>query len=205
MERFNALGRGTQIMLGAGVLFLISTFFNWQSVDIGVAEVGQNAWNGFWGMVMGLLAIILVAWLVARVAGVEIPLPVSAALIGIVLAVLIFLFALIKALTDDFASSWAWIGVVLAALIVVGAVLEVQAAGGVDALRAEATSLGGSAGAGTNAPEAAGAGAAPGPAPTPPAAPVAEATPAATEAGTAADVAASEAERADDSTENRTP
>jgi hypothetical protein len=144
MERFNALSRGAQIMLVAGVLFLISTFFNWQSVDLGVTDVGQSAWHGFWGVVMGLLTIVLIAWLVARLAGVDIPIPVSAALIGIVLAVLIFLCALIKALTDDFVSSWAWIGVVLAALIVVGAALEVQAAGGIDALRSEATSFGSS-------------------------------------------------------------
>lgn len=194
MERFNALGRGAQIMLAAGVLFLISTFFNWQSVDIGVADVGQSAWNGFWGVVMGLLAIVLVAWLAARVAGLDLPIPVSAALIGIVLAVVIFLFALIKALTDDFVSGWAWVGVVLAALIVVGAALEVQAAGGVDALRAETSSFGGSGAGGSStaaassaAPEAAGAAAAPGPASDPPAAPVAEATPAATEAEAAAE------------------
>ena len=144
MERFNALGRGAQIMLGAGVLFLISTFFNWQSVDLGPTDVGQNAWHGFWGVVMGLLAIVLIAWLGARLAGVDVPVPLSAALIGIVLAVLIFLLALIKALTDDFASSWAWIGVVLAALIVVGGALAVQAAGGIDALRTEASGLGSS-------------------------------------------------------------
>lgn len=144
MERFNALGRGAQIMLVAGVLFLISTFFNWQSVDLGPTDVGQSAWHGFWGVVMGLLAVVLVAWLVARLVGVDIPVPFSAALIGLVLAVLIFLFALIKVLTDDFVSSWAWVGVVLAALIVVGAVLEMQAAGGMDALRTEASSFGSS-------------------------------------------------------------
>jgi hypothetical protein len=137
MDRFNALGRGAQLMLAAGVLFLISTFFNWQEVEVGPIEVGQSAWHGFWGVVMGLLAIVLIAWLIARVAGVDIPIPFSAALISAVLAVLIFVFALIKVLTDDFVSTWAWIGLILAALIVVGAWLEVQAAGGMDALRSE--------------------------------------------------------------------
>ena len=33
MERFNALGRGTQIMLVSSVLLLIVSFFNWQEVD----------------------------------------------------------------------------------------------------------------------------------------------------------------------------
>lgn len=141
MERFNALGRGAQIMLASGVLFLISTFFNWQSVDVGPVEVGQSAWHGFWGVVMGLLAIVLIAWLVARVAGLEIPIPFSAALVAGALAVLIFVFALIKVLTDDFTSAWAWIGLVLAAIIVVGAWLEVQAAGGVNAMRSEVSSM----------------------------------------------------------------
>jgi hypothetical protein len=141
MERFNALGRGAQIMLVSGVLFLISTFFNWQSVDVGPVEVGQSAWHGFWGVVMGLLAIVLIAWLVARVAGLEIPIPFSAALVSAGLAVLIFLFALIKVLTDEFTSTWAWIGLVLAAIIVVGAWLEIQAAGGMDALRTEVSSM----------------------------------------------------------------
>ena len=141
MDRLNALGRGAQLMLAAGVLFLISTFFNWQEVEVGPIEVGQSAWHGFWGVVMGLLAIVLIAWLVARVAGIDIPIPFSAALISAALAVLIFLFALIKVLTDDFVSAWAWIGLVLAALIVIGAWLEVQAAGGVDALRTETSTM----------------------------------------------------------------
>jgi hypothetical protein len=141
MDRFNALGRGAQIMLVSGVLFLISTFFNWQSVDVGPVEVGQNAWHGFWGVVMGLLAIVLIAWLVARIAGVEIPIPFSAALVAAALAVLIFVFALIKVLTDEFTSSWAWIGLVLAAIIVVGAWLEIQAAGGMNAMRSEVSSM----------------------------------------------------------------
>jgi hypothetical protein len=137
MDRFNALGRGAQIMLVAGALFLISTFFNWQSVDIGVADVGQNAWHGFFGVVMGILAIVLVAWLVARVAGITIPIPFSPALVGGALAVVIFAFALIKALTDDYTSAIAWVGVVLAAIVVVGAWLEVKAAGGIDAMKGE--------------------------------------------------------------------
>jgi hypothetical protein len=139
MDRFNALGRGAQIMLVAGALFLISTFFNWQSVDIGVADVGVSAWHGFFGVAMGILAIVLVAWLVARVAGVTIPIPFSPALVGGALAVVIFVFALIKALTDELTTSIAWVGVVLAALLVAGAWLEVKAAGGIAAMKGEVT------------------------------------------------------------------
>ena len=48
MERFNALGRGMQMMLVGAVLLLISMFFPWQDVDVDLADalgetsVGQN-------------------------------------------------------------------------------------------------------------------------------------------------------------------
>ncbi|MBA2642647.1 MAG: hypothetical protein H0U82_06965, partial [Actinobacteria bacterium] len=132
-----AMGRGMQLMLVGGVLLLISTFFNWQSVDVGPVDVGQNAWHGFWGVVMGLLTLVLIAWLVARLAGVDIPIPFSAAMIGAVLAVLILVFAVLKNLTDDYSSFWSVLGIIFAAAIVVGAWLEIQAAGGMDTLRSE--------------------------------------------------------------------
>jgi hypothetical protein len=137
MDRFNALGRGMQIMLVAGVLLLIDTFLNWQSVDLGPVDVGQSAWHGFWGVVLGLLTIVLVLWLVARLAAIDIPLPVSTSLIGAALAVLIFIFALIKNLADDYSSVWAWVGLALSIAILAGAWLQVQATGGMDALKTE--------------------------------------------------------------------
>ena len=96
MDRFNALGRGMQIMLVAGVLLLIDTFFAWQKVTVSIlgveaASVKANAWHGFWGVVMGLLVVVLVAWLVARLAAVDIPLPVSSAMLAVGLAVVILL------------------------------------------------------------------------------------------------------------------
>ena len=137
MDRFNALGRGFQIMLVAGVLLFIDTFFNWQSVDTAVGEFGVSAWDDIGGILMAVLTLVLVAWLVARVAGVDIPLPISASLLAAAFGVLIFLLALIKNLEDDYSSVWAWIGLILAAAILVGAWLEVQAGGGMDALRNE--------------------------------------------------------------------
>ena len=146
MERFTALSRGTQVMLIAGVLLLIDTFLKWQEVSVSVAGVevasaSQNAWHGFWGVVMGLLLILLLAWIAARLAGVDMSLPVSETLIVAALAALIFLFALIKNLADDYSTFWSYVGVVLAALIAVGAWLEVQAAGGVDTLRSEMSTM----------------------------------------------------------------
>ncbi len=162
MERFTALGRGMQIMLVAGVLLLIDTFFNWQGDGFGL-----SAWDDVGGIVMGLLTAVLVAWIIARLAGVQIPLPVSAAMTSAVFAALILLFALIKNLQDDFSTFWAWLGMAFAVAIAVGAWLEVQAAGGMQTLRSEMPSMGSSAPATPAAPP-------------PPAAP--EAPPAAAEA-----------------------
>jgi hypothetical protein len=160
MERFNALGRGAQLMLIGGVLLFIDLFLPWQDFDVGglADELGVDAtfsgWRGI-GFVLGLLTIVLLAWLIVRIASVNIPLPVSTAMTGALLGTLILIFAIIKLLTilGDEATIWAWVGVALAVLIAVGAFMTVQEAGGVDTLRSEASSLGGSGatGAGTTA------------------------------------------------------
>ena len=142
MERFNALGRGMQLMLVGSVLLLISTFFNWQEIDfdlgpLGEGSAGQNAWHGFWGVAMGLLTIVLIAWIVARLAAVDIPIPVSAAMTSAVLAFLILVFAVIKNLVDDYSTFWSYVGVALAAVVAVGAWMLIQESGGVETLRSE--------------------------------------------------------------------
>jgi hypothetical protein len=151
MERFNALGRGAQLMLIGAVLLLIDLFLPWQDFDIGglADEFGVDAtfsgWRGV-GIILGLLTIVLLAWLIVRIASVDIPLPVSTAMTGALLGTLILIFAIIKLLTilGDEATIWAWVGVGLAVLIAVGAFMTVQEAGGVDTLKSEATSFGGS-------------------------------------------------------------
>lgn len=181
MERFNALSRGSKVMLVAGALLLIDTFFAWQQVEVeefGI-EASQNAWHGFWGVMLGLLTALLVAWFVAKLAGVEINLPISDAMLGGLLALVILLFTLIKILDDEFTNFWAYVGLVLAAIIAIGAWLNIQDAGGVDTLKSEASSMkeaattspGETATATTPAPEPAP------PAPEPPAPPSPDPTP----------------------------
>jgi hypothetical protein len=196
MERFNALGRGAQLMLIGGVLLFIDLFFPWQDFDVGglADELGVDAtfsgWRGI-GFVVGLLTIVLLAWLIVRIASVNIPLPVSTAMTGALLGTLILIFTVIKLLTilGDEATIWAWIGTALAVVIAVGAFMTVQEAGGVDTLRSEASSLGGSgASAAPTAPEAYQAPPAETTAPPPAAAPPAsEAADDATDAGTPGD------------------
>jgi hypothetical protein len=159
MERFNALGRGGQLMLVSSVLLLIVSFFHWQEIDydlgpLGSGSAGVSAWDDLGGILMGILTIVLIARIVARLAAVDVPIPVSFALTSAVLAFLIFAIALIKNLTDDYSTFWSYIGVVLAFLVAVGAWLEIQAAGGVESLRTEATSFGSSGGAASPAPPA---------------------------------------------------
>ena len=178
MERFNALGRGAQIMLVGAILLLIDLFLPWQDFDVGgiADELGVDAtwsgWHGFAGVVLGLLTIIVLAWCIVRLASVDIPLPVSTAMTAALLGTLVLIFAIIKILTilGDEQTIWAWLGLVLAIVIAVGAFQTVQEAGGVDTLRTEASSLGSS---GQTAP------AATTPAPPPPAATSETAPPAA--------------------------
>ena len=194
MERFNALGRGAQIMLLGAVLLLIDLFLPWQDFDVGgiADELGVDAtfsgWRGFAGVVLGLLTIIVLAWCIVRLASVDIPLPVSTAMTAALLGTLVLIFAIIKFLSilGDEQTIWAWVGLVLAIVIAVGAFQTVQEAGGVDTLRSEASSLGSS---GQTAP------AATTPAPPPPAAMPETAPPA------AADMPSEAAPPPDDATE----
>src|SRR5262245_56764558 len=149
MDRINALGRGAQLMLVGGVLLFIDMLFAWQSIDLGpLGDYSRKGWYGAAGVILGILVIILLAWLIVRIASVDIPLPVSTAMSAAVIAVLILIFAIIKLLTilGDETTIWAWIGVVLAIVIAVGAFQVVNEAGGVETLRSEASALGSSAG-----------------------------------------------------------
>jgi hypothetical protein len=173
MDRFNALGRGAQLMLVGGVLLFIDMLFAWQSIDLGpLGDYSRKGWYGAAGVILGILVIILLAWLIVRIASVDIPLPVSTAMSAAVIATLILIFAIIKLLTilGDETTIWAWVGVALAIVIAVGAFQAVNEAGGVDTLRSEASALGGSAG-GTAATPAA---ATPAPAAPPPSEPAQE-------------------------------
>jgi hypothetical protein len=147
MERLSALSRGMQLMLAGGVLLLIDTFLHWQEVSLSTpvlgikVSAGFTAWHGFWGVVMCVVLIALLAWIVARLAGVKIPLPVSETMVAAGLAAIVLLFAVIKNLADDYSTKWSYIGIVLAGVLAAGAWLEVQAAGGVEVLRSEMSSM----------------------------------------------------------------
>ena len=131
MEQLQSLSLAQKLILGGGVLLLIDTFFAWQSVESPGrrARFGENAWHGFWGVVLGLLVVVLLAWCIARLAGVQLPENMPQGIVTLVLGVLILVFALLKNLTDDY-SAWAsYVGIVLAAVIAYGAWLNFQESG----------------------------------------------------------------------------
>lgn len=146
MDKFRALSRGAQIMLVAGVLLLVDTFLPWQDFGEGVigeaaeqfgVDVSFSAWHGFWGWMLGLLTLVLLAWIVVRILAIDIPLPVSQTMIAALFGALILFFAVIKNLVDDESTLWSYIGVLLAAAIAYGAWSQVQEGGGVETLKSE--------------------------------------------------------------------
>jgi hypothetical protein len=146
MDGYRSLSRGTQVMFVAAVLLLIDMFLDWEKVSakiggVEVASASQSGWNGFWGFLLGLLTIALLAWLIASMAGVTMQLPLPDAMLSAVLGLAILVCAVLKGLTDDYSTVWAWIGVALAAVVALGAYLRVQEAGGIDQVRADASAM----------------------------------------------------------------
>jgi hypothetical protein len=131
MPDVRSLSTGTKVVLGSAILLLLVSFLNWQDVGevagLPVDVPGISAWHGFWGWMMGLLTIAMIVWVGLQVMSVSLPeLPVPAKTITLGLGVLIFAFALIKNLADDYSTIWSYIGVVLAAAVAVGAWLRSQ-------------------------------------------------------------------------------
>ena len=134
MPDLRTLSTGTKILLAAGILLFIDTFLAWQEVSVEVsgveiASASQNAWNGFWGVVMGIALVGLLVWVALQLFEVDLPeLPVPEKTVTAGLAGIVFVFALLKNLIDDY-SAWAsYVGVVLAAGVAVGAWMRMQEA-----------------------------------------------------------------------------
>ena len=157
MDRFKGLPVGRQLILGAGVLLLIDSFFAWQKVTInipGIASPTASAWHGFWGVMMGFLTIAILVWVGARLFGVELPLNLPDGVTTLVLGGAILACALLKTLTDSY-SAWAsYLGIVLAGGVAAGAWLTFQASG--EALPSMTSTAGREASDGSTGPETAG-------------------------------------------------
>jgi hypothetical protein len=130
MDKLSELSRGAQIVLGASVAFFIVLFFHWQEVNVsGIISVGQSGWHGV-GIICGLLALVLIVWQAIRLANIKVEVGVTPSMITAALAVLLVIFTIIKFLADnEFRTFWAWLGLALSIVIVVGAWMNMQAAG----------------------------------------------------------------------------
>jgi cation transport ATPase len=124
------LSHGAKLVIAGTIAFLIVSIFNWQEVEFeGIASAGRSMWSG-WGVLAGLIAIALLVWEAIRLANINVALPVTPAMTSAALAILLLIFTVIKFLADnEFRTFWAWLGLVLAIAIVVGAWMNMQAAG----------------------------------------------------------------------------
>jgi hypothetical protein len=129
MEQLKGLPLGRQLILGAGILLLIDTFLAWQQVSVGPFTASRSAWHGFWGIVLGLLVILLLAWVVVRVLGIVIPVNLPDGVTTLAVSAVILLFAIIKAISDSYVHWPAYIGIILAAAVTYGAWLVFQESG----------------------------------------------------------------------------
>ncbi len=136
METFDRLTTGAKIVLGATAAFLIVSFLNWFEIDEDLTggiefDAGISMWHGI-GVVAGLLALALLAWLGARLAGVDLNVGISPSMITMALAGLLLLFTLLRVLFGYEGldrTIWLWLGLLLAIAAAVGAWMNMTAAG----------------------------------------------------------------------------
>jgi len=115
---FSRLTMGQKGLLITGAVFLIDLFLPWESVGLlGFTAGNISGFNGI-GVLAGILVILLLVWEVMAMAGVNLNLNVSDALISAGLAAGTVLFGLIRFLiavtrqgTDP--SFGAWVGVIV--------------------------------------------------------------------------------------------
>ena len=119
MGRFNALSRGTKLVLVAGPVLFFSLFFNWQTLEIdygpaGIAEQPQDGWDA-WGLLIAMLAISAITLVVlVRMTEVEMSEDVPWETVMLALGAATFALAVLKSLTDA-NSTWASYAFVAAA------------------------------------------------------------------------------------------
>jgi hypothetical protein len=129
MANFRALPRGTQLVLIAGPLLLLSLFATWQNieVDYGSAGVATLALDGFdaWGLALALLVLCTVTIAaLGSLTKVELSEEIPWRKLMLGLGIATALVAIVKSLTDA-GSTWASYGFVgLAILVAAGTYLD---------------------------------------------------------------------------------
>ena len=133
MDRLAELNHGAKVVLGSAIALLIVSFFHWFTYG----PFGENMWHGI-GVIAGLLVLALIAWQAVRLANINVEVGVTPAMITAVLAVLTFVFVLIRFIDKPGSgpvsdvidrSIWAWLGLILAIVLVAGAWANMKLAG----------------------------------------------------------------------------
>jgi hypothetical protein len=134
MDKFNELTTGAKLVLGAAIVLLIVSFFNWFEVE---GFGGESMWHGV-GFLAGLLLLALIVWQALRIANINLEVGVTSSMITAALAILTLLFVFIRFIDKPGGSIaadvidrtfWAWLGLALAIILVVGAWMNMQASG----------------------------------------------------------------------------
>ena len=129
------LSHGAKVVLVAGIVFLITSFFNW--FEVTDTSFGESMWHGV-GFLAGLLLLALIVWQAIRLANINLEIGVTPSMITAALAALLLIFTFIRfiskpgsGLADDLVDRtfWAWLGLILAIVIAVGAWMNMRAAG----------------------------------------------------------------------------
>ena len=142
MDKLAELSHGAKVVLGAAIAFLLFSFFSWfkytgpgaDQIEAVGGDIGVTMWHGV-GWIAGLLAIALIVWQAIRLANIQFEIGVTPSMVTAALAVLMLIFTVIRFIdkpgNGDFVGRtfWAWLCLVLAVVVVVGAWMNMQAAG----------------------------------------------------------------------------
>jgi hypothetical protein len=129
------LSHGAKVVLVAGIVFLVTSFFNWFTITD--TSYGVSMWHGT-GFIAGLILLVLIVWQGIRLANIELEIGVTPSMITAALSVLLVIFTFIRfiskpggGLADSVVDRtiWAWLGFILSIVIVVGAWMNMRAAG----------------------------------------------------------------------------
>ena len=116
METVMKVPHATKAVIGCGVLYVLISFFSWQSHSFGEAGTyAQPLWHGL-GLLTALAAVAYLGWELARALGVEVTYDsVSSPLISAAGGGLVLFLNLIVFLTWGEYRTWAaWVGILLA-------------------------------------------------------------------------------------------
>jgi hypothetical protein len=128
LDRVAALSTGTKLMVGAGALLFLDLFLTWQTLELefGRGQTVTRALDGwdFWGLLIGVLTLALLAVVIVRQTEAEVMLDARWDVLPLALGTVVLALTVVKSVRDA-ESAWpSYLGIVLAGVVVVGAFLE---------------------------------------------------------------------------------